>query len=1130
LCLPLVLSTIIAATTFTSKATIFFSDNFTNGSTINSVTPANPTPTNTAYEVISSKSQTPAPSVAANDLKFSIAATTSGSFEEQALFATNAIPLTQPGDNIQLMIVFTNTLGVLAQSGALGMGLYNSGQVKPIPGGTNAATTSINITGFAQNWAGYVGQVNYGAANCRIMTRPTQSATTGINQDLVTSGSGSSSYSGAANVGPNVVGNVALNAGSNLTEVLTITMIDANNLAVTNTLYGGTGTGGVLITNFGGVATGSTLVASGFDGLAIGYRATANTTANTFDISSIQVSGSVTVITDPPHIDIQPVDASVPTGGSCAFNIAATGFGVTYQWRRHGTNLLNAGNISGATSTQLIITNASAADFLSGANGYYCVVSGAGGFSTNSTTNMLSIVTAKNLVWDGTGSVWDLNNSPSWATGQTFNYGDSVTFDDTGAASVLVTLTGNFLSASTWTVTGNTAYAFSGTGSFAGSGRLIYNSTQPSQFNVANTHTGGTTINSAATVTLFQYQSLGNGPVTLAGGGKLEITPTPGGSATVGINGDVNVTDDFTIQFDPSGSFAGVFLGNISGTAGKTLTVTPLTTTAANRYRAFGGNTTCNANLNLADASVVFASYQTTGLQTYNGIISGSGAFMEKGTTTIFNGVNTYTGGTTPAAGFIGFGCDSQGSPGSLTGGPIGTGPLLLAVDSTSTTSGSGGVLASGGARVIGNAIQYPSATNNLTLIIGGTNNLTFTGAYALNGQDGQGAGTNRTIQVTNTAATSISSGITDGGLGCGLIKTGTGTLYLNGGNTFSGPTTISAGVLAGSGSLAGSAVVSTNGGSIGGGSAAGIGTLSVSGSLTFTNNGGGFFRVNRAGLVSDVVSVGGTITNTGSGTITVNNLGSTLQVGDSFTLFNKGVSNGAAMTVIGGGVAWGNNLAANGSIVVVAPPDTGVQLAAPAGVLLGANITNTVTVTNVGPGTAFNLVITDAVPANVTFVSANSGGTTNGHLGVVVWNLPNLAPNTSTNFTLVFKASTVGNVTNIATVASSSIDTSPANNGATNITAVTSVIIPGVPPYIGSFSLAGGNVVINGTNGVTGGTYYLLGTTNIAKPLVQWTPVATNVVNTNGASNNGFSFTGTNVVTPGVGQQFYILSNTNNR
>jgi hypothetical protein len=40
---------------------------------------------------------------------------------------------------------------------------------------------------------------------------------------------------------------------------------------------------------------------------------------------------------------------------------------------------------------------------------------------------------------------------------------------------------------------------------------------------------------------------------------------------------------------------------------------------------------------------------------------------------------------------------------------------------------------------------------------------------------------------------------------------------------------------------------------------------------------------------------------------------------------------------------------------------------------------------------------------------------------------------------------------------------------------------------------------------------------------------VATNVVSTNGAAGNAFTFTGTNVATPNSGQQFYILSNTNN-
>jgi len=73
-------------------------------------------------------------------------------------------------------------------------------------------------------------------------------------------------------------------------------------------------------------------------------------------------------------------------------------------------------------------------------------------------------------------------------------------------------------------------------------------------------------------------------------------------------------------------------------------------------------------------------------------------------------------------------------------------------------------VLAANGARTIANPLQYPSATNNQVLIIGGTNSLTFTGPYALNGQDGTTPATNRTLQVNNTGPTTISGVISDGG------------------------------------------------------------------------------------------------------------------------------------------------------------------------------------------------------------------------------------------------------------------------------------------------------------------------------------------------------------------------------
>jgi hypothetical protein len=71
----------------------------------------------------------------------------------------------------------------------------------------------------------------------------------------------------------------------------------------------------------------------------------------------------------------------------------------------------------------------------------------------------------------------------------------------------------------------------------------------------------------------------------------------------------------------------------------------------------------------------------------------------------------------------------------------------------------------------------------------------------------------------------------------------------------------------------------------------------------------------------------------------------------------------------------------------------------------------------------------------------------------------------------------------------------------------------------IASLSLSGANLVLNGISGQAG-TYYVLASTNLALPFSQWTPVATNVVSTNG----NFVITVTNTVTRNVRQRFYIL------
>ena len=75
----------------------------------------------------------------------------------------------------------------------------------------------------------------------------------------------------------------------------------------------------------------------------------------------------------------------------------------------------------------------------------------------------------------------------------------------------------------------------------------------------------------------------------------------------------------------------------------------------------------------------------------------------------------------------------------------------------------------------------------------------------------------------------------------------------------------------------------------------------------------------------------------------------------------------------------------------------------------------------------------------------------------------------------------------------------------------------------ITSFSLAGTNVVVNGTND-GGGTYYLLTSTNLAQSLSQWLPVWTNIAGGSGS----FTLTATNAVIRNAPQQFFILSTNN--
>jgi autotransporter-associated beta strand protein len=217
----------------------------------------------------------------------------------------------------------------------------------------------------------------------------------------------------------------------------------------------------------------------------------------------------------------------------------------------------------------------------------------------------------------------------------------------------------------------------------------------------------------------------------------------------------------------------------------------------------------------------------------------------------------------------------------------------------------------------------------------------------------------NQSIDVASgSSATFNSTALAGTG---GLTKTGNGTLTLGQADGYSGNTTIMGGTLAlgaggsinnspvikaiigtfydvsavsggyvllsgqtlkGQGTIIGSVTVASGATLAPGGS---VGTINFNNDLILAGN--LFIEVDKSLSPSnDVALVTGTLTNAGTGTLTVTNLGATpLVAGDRFTLFNKPLANGSALTIVSdGGVVWTNKLESDGSIEVVSVGSAG--------------------------------------------------------------------------------------------------------------------------------------------------------------------------------------------------------------
>jgi fibronectin-binding autotransporter adhesin len=311
---------------------------------------------------------------------------------------------------------------------------------------------------------------------------------------------------------------------------------------------------------------------------------------------------------------------------------------------------------------------------------------------------------------------------------------------------------------------------------------------------------------------------------------------------------------------------------------------------------------------------------------TFGGFISGNGGRLIKTGTGTFavSGANTYTGGTTLLSGTLLVGNNSA----------LGLGTLTL----------QNGTLQASAAVNVAN-----SFTVNGAAMVGGGNDLTFTGAGSLS----------NTLIVTNTARTTIASSLS----GSGALEeaAGTGMLLLMAPNNYSGGTTLRSGVL----------ILFTD-------SALGSGSVALN---------GGILQANRALTLANPFTSGGQASIGGSNNLTFSGAGtlltaSTLAVANTATTtFSASISGGGALAETAGTGSlvlatanfYGGGTALNsGTLVLANAGSLGPGVLA----LNGGNLLSTVTLSLLN---AFTVTGNPEIRGSFTFAGSgtlNSGGT----------------------------------------------------------------------------------------------------------------------------------------------------------
>ncbi|MEY2498569.1 MAG: fibronectin-binding autotransporter adhesin [Verrucomicrobiota bacterium] len=419
----------------------------------------------------------------------------------------------------------------------------------------------------------------------------------------------------------------------------------------------------------------------------------------------------------------------------------------------------------------------------------------------------------------------------------------------------------------------------------------------------ANTYTGATTVNDGT----LQLNKTGS---VNAYGGTLTVGDGVGsGNSAITRLLAANEMPATTVTVNSDGLLD---LNGFSDSIGA-LTISGGSVTTGAGTLTLGGTVTGNA---AATSATISGSLALGGIRTFTindgaaavdlnvlAIVSGAFTVTKGGTgTMVFSGANTYTGATTVSAGTL----NIQNATG------LGTTAAGTTVSSGATLQLQGGITV--GSETLSIAGTGAAGQTGALVNVSGTNNygglLTLTAATTLSSDSG-------TLNLTHAGTiTGATFALTLGGAGNGtvssiigtttggLTKTGLGTWTLSGANTYTGATTVSAGVLniqtaTGLGTTPTGTTVSSGATlQLQGGVTVGTEALNINGTGA-SGQTGALVNVSGSNSYGGLLTLAGLTTlSSDSGTLSLTNAGTV--TGATFGLTLAGAGNGSVSSIIG--------------------------------------------------------------------------------------------------------------------------------------------------------------------------------------------------------------------------------------